>query len=195
MRTRSLFSILLSFSFYLLSSQIPQGFNYQAIARDGSGNPIINTPLQVKIAILSDLVPGTVVWEELHSTVQTNAYGLFDLVIGSGVRQTGVPSFTDINWVAPSLFLRSQIYYNSSWKEMGSSQLWTVPYAMVADDLAGAIKKLAVSGETTSDEEALFEVKNKTGNTVFAVYNEGVRVYVADGITKGVKGGIRNRWI
>jgi hypothetical protein len=189
MRTKLCLTFFLSFIFCLLSSQIPQGFNYQAIARDGSGNPIVNTTLQVKIAILSDLVPGTVVWEELHSSVQTNAFGLFTLVIGSGTRQSGVSSFNEINWSATSLFLRSQIYYNSAWKDMGSSQLWTVPYAMIADDLAGSLKKLAVTGETASNEEALFEVKNKTGNTVFAVYNEGVRVYVADGDTKGVKGG------
>ncbi len=43
--------------------QSPQGFNYQAIARDGSGNPI-STPINVKIAILSDDEPETVIWEE-----------------------------------------------------------------------------------------------------------------------------------
>jgi hypothetical protein len=50
------------------------------------------------------------------------------------------------------------------------------------------VKKLAVKGETSGLEEALFEVKNKDGQTVFAVYNEGVRVYVSDG-AKAVKGG------
>jgi uncharacterized protein (TIGR02145 family) len=43
-------------------------------------------------------------------------------------------------------------------------------------------------GTTTNMEEALFEVKNKDGQTVFAVYNEGVRIYVSDG-AKGKKGG------
>jgi len=38
-------------------------------------------------------------------------------------------------------------------------------------------------------EESLFEVKNKAGNTVFAVYNEGVRIYVGNGDAKGTKGG------
>ncbi len=42
---------------------------------------------------------------------------------------------------------------------------------------------------TTSDMEApLFEIKNKDGQTIFAVYNEGVRIWVADG-AKGTKGG------
>ena len=189
MKTKLLLAVILSLNFCLLTSQIPHGFNYQAVAINNLGTPIANTALQVKIAILSDLVPGTVVWEELHSMVQTNAIGLFTLVIGSGLRQSGVSSFADINWAATPLYLRSQIYYNSEWKNMGSAQLWTVPYAMVADDLSGTLKKLAVTGETSPNEDALFEVKNKNGQTIFAVYNEGVRVYVSDGNAKGVKGG------
>ncbi len=64
----------------------------------------------------------------------------------------------------------------------------SVPYAMIAEDLAGSVKKLAVEGETSGLEDALFEVKNKDGQTVFAVYNEGVRIYVSNG-AKALKGG------
>jgi hypothetical protein len=49
--------------------------------------------------------------------------------------------------------------------------------------------KVVVQPSSTWDNNTpLFEVKNSTGQTVFAVYNEGVRVYVADG-AKGLKGG------
>ncbi len=71
---------------------------------------------------------------------------------------------------------------------MGSGKLWSVPYAMTAGEMSGPVKKLSVTGETTSSDEALFEVKNKDGQTVFAVYNEGVRVYVSNG-AKALKGG------
>ena len=43
-------------------------------------------------------------------------------------------------------------------------------------------------GTTPDMEQALFEIKNKDGQTIFAVYNEGVRIWVADG-AKGTKGG------
>jgi len=49
--------------------------------------------------------------------------------------------------------------------------------------------RLQVMGETEGDEEPVFEVKNKDGQTVFAVYNNGVRVYVDTSETKGLKGG------
>jgi uncharacterized protein (TIGR02145 family) len=181
---------LLSFIFCIGTAQVPQGFNYQAIARDGSGNPIINTNLPVRITIQSDSLGGTTFWIEEHSGVTTNSFGLFNLILGKGVKKTGstVATFNDIDWTITPKFIKTEIDY-SGWKTMGSSRLWSVPYSMVSGSLAGPVKKLAVTGETSDMEEALFEVKNKNGQTVFAVYNEGVRIYVNDGVSKGVKGG------
>ncbi len=190
MKTKVILSLLLSLTFCLLSSQVPQGFNYQALAGDVSGNPLKNTDLQVKISILSDTLIPVTVWEELHSIVRTDAHGVFSLVFGLGLRQpaSSVAAFSDIDWTTIPLYIKTQIYYQSSWKNMGSAKLWTVPFAMVADNLSGTVKKLAVTGQTSAMDEALFEVKNKDGQTVFAVYNEGVRIYVDDG-AKGSKGG------
>jgi hypothetical protein len=196
MKTKTPLFYLLSFIFYLLLSpvpcalsQIPQGFNYQAIARDGSGNILPNTPLQAMIYIQSLSTGGTIFWKELHSSVTTNSFGLFTLVIGTGVRQPAsiVASFDLIDWSVSPKYLKTEIYYSGSWKDMGASQLYSVPYAMTARDLKGTTK-LGITGTTANLEEALFEVKNKDGQTVFAVYNEGVRVYVSNG-SKAVKGG------
>jgi hypothetical protein len=133
---------------------------------------------------------GTIFWKELHSTITTNDFGLFTLVIGTGTRQieSTVATFDLIDWSVTPKYLKTQIYYDGSWKEMGTSQLLAVPYAMTSGDIAGTIDKLAVKGTTSGLEEALFEVKNKDGQTVFAVYNEGVRIYVSNG-AKAVKGG------
>jgi len=59
-----------------LTAQVPQGFNYQAIARDISGNPITGQNLQVKLAVMADSVAvgGTVYWEEVFNPVPTNAF-------------------------------------------------------------------------------------------------------------------------
>jgi hypothetical protein len=190
MKTKLLFTILLSFAFCILSSQVPQGFNYQAIARDGGGAVLPNTPLQVMFYVQSLSTGGTLYWKEWYSSVTTNSFGLFTLVVGNGIRQTEstVATFDAIDWTVTSKFLKTEIYYSSAWHDLGTSQLLTVPYAMVAEDLAGSVKKLSVEGETSGLEDALFEVKNKDGQTVFAVYNEGVRVYVSNG-AKALKGG------
>ena len=140
--------------------------------------------------IQSESTGGTIFWKELHGSVMTNSFGLFTLVVGTGTRQTEstVATFDLIDWSVSPKYLKTEIYYSGSWKDMGTAQLMTVPYAMIAEDLAGSVKKLEVEGETTGLEEALFEVKNKDGQTIFAVYNEGVRIYVDDG-AKGPKGG------
>lgn len=125
MKTKLLLSLLFSFFFYLLSSQVPQGFNYQALAGDVSGNPIRNITLQVKISILSDTTLPVTIWEELHSTIKTNLHGIFSLVVGSGTRQpaSSVATFSAINWSASPLFIKTQVYYQGAWKSMGSAKL------------------------------------------------------------------------
>jgi hypothetical protein len=191
MKARLIITVLLSFSFYLLSSQVPQGFNYQAVARDALGNAIVNYLLPVKITIQSDSLGGTTFWIELHSSITTNAFGVFTLTIGKGLKQAGstAATFNDIDWRVTPKFIKTEVNYNG-WKNMGSTRLWSVPYSHVSGALSGSLNKLAVKGNVVSPDSALFEVKNNTGQTVFAVYNEGVRVYVDDGKIKSTtKGG------
>jgi hypothetical protein len=188
MKTKISFLFLLSYIFYLGSAQVPQGFNYQAIARDGTGNILPNTPLQVMLYIQSSSTGGTIFWKELHNTVTTNSFGLFTIVLGTGARQSGtVATFDKIDWTVTPKYVKTEIYYSGSWKDMGNAaQLWTVPYAMTAKSLGAG--KLNIKGTATNPDSALFEVKNKDGQTIFAVYSEGVRVYVSDG-NKGKRGG------
>jgi hypothetical protein len=182
-------ALLLCFNFAYLNSQSPQGFNYQAIAKDVSGNAIANQTLPVRITIKSDsLTAGTTFWYEEHANITTNSVGLFTLTVGKGARLAGLAKFSDIDWSVTPKFIKTEVNY-SGWKTLGTTRLWSVPYAMVANNLGGPVKKLSVMSATANMEEALFEVKNNSGQTVFAVYNEGVRVYVDDGNAKGSKGG------
>ena len=198
-RKQTFLTVLLSLSFYLLSSQVPQGFNYQAIARDASGNPIANATIKVKLSILSDTTgfylsgTGTYVWEEEQTNVKTNASGLFTLVFGtpSAVKiQGSATSFSAISWSSSPLYIGTKIANPTVYKTLGAAQLWTVPYSMLSGGLYGSPTKFTVRGNATSRDSALFEVKNVNGETVFAVYDEGVRVFVGDGLAKGAtKGG------
>jgi hypothetical protein len=188
MKTKLFFTAALSFCFYLLSSQVPQGFNYQAIARDGSGTVLASHQLWVRITLQTSLSGGTTIWQETHS-VTTNELGVMGLVVGNGTRTGGtVALFSDIIWSGQPMFIKTEIDNGAGYIVMGTTELWSVPYSMVAKDLGGPVGKLGVKGTTANMDEALFEVKNRTGQTVFAVYNEGVRVYVDNG-AKGAKGG------
>ena len=181
---------LLTFPLPFVLSQVPQGFNYQAVAHDDEGDPIVDQAIEVRITIQSDSLGGTIFWEEVHSPISTNNFGMFSLVVGKGTRQIGstAASFGEVDWTTSPKFLKTDVNYNG-WKTMGSTRIWSVPYSLVAENLEGPLKKLTVEGETSDMEEPLFEVKNMNGQTVFAVYNEGVRIYVDDGDEKGLKGG------
>jgi hypothetical protein len=199
MKTKLLLTSLLSFSFNLLTSQVPHGFNYQAIARDGSGNPIINATIKVKLSVLSDTTgfflngTGTYIWEEEQTNVKTNAFGLFIVVFGKPTAtkiQGSSASFGAIDWAKPPLYIGTKIANPTDYKNLGSAQLWSVPYSMVSDSAKAFLQgsKLSVVSANDGATDALFEVKRKDGQTVFAVYPDAVNIYVPR-TAKGVKGG------
>jgi len=106
-----------------------RGFNYQAAARDNNGNLLANQSLNVGFRIHEGSAGGTVVYEETHS-VNTNAYGLFDAVIGEGTPNSG--AFDNIDWAGDDYFL--EVRLNGA--PMGTEELVEVPYAKVATDMS-----------------------------------------------------------
>jgi hypothetical protein len=147
----------------------------------------------VRLSIQSLSTGGTLYWKEIHSSITTNNIGLFTLVLGTGTRQTDSKALTfkEVDWKVTQIFLKTEIFYDGVWKDMGTTPLWSVPYAMVADSAAGLTTGAKISVRSDNDgalNEALFEVKRKDGQTVFAVYPEAVNIYVPRS-SKSTKGG------
>ena len=88
MKKSLLLLLVIVLSSLSMSAQVPQGINYQAIARNSSGSPIVSSTLSVKFEIFNAAIGGTSLFVENHSPVSTNVYGLFTLQIGS-VNTTG----------------------------------------------------------------------------------------------------------
>ena len=109
-------------------SQIPQGFKYQAVARDGTtGSLLASQTIDVDFIIYEGTVaPINVAYQESHSAM-TNQYGLFSVVIGQGTPAFG--TFSNITWSNGEHHLRVDV--NGS--ILGTSQLVTVPYAFYAE--------------------------------------------------------------
>ena len=119
---------------------IPQGINYQAVARDATGNLLMNHALDVKLSIISDITTGNVSWQETHQ-VTTNEYGLFTAIIGNGTT-TGSGSsatFDVVDWGASNHLLKVEIDYDGSgYVDMGTTALMSVPYALYSAN-SGAV--------------------------------------------------------
>lgn len=120
----------LLFSTQLAFTQAPEKINYQAVARDASGNPLVNQTLNVTYQIRQSSPTGTSVYTETHSGISTNQFGLFTAEIGGGTPSVG--TFAGINWGAGLYYL----YVEVNGDPMGSSQLLSVPYALYAKQSA-----------------------------------------------------------
>ena len=132
----SLTFIFLLFTFYFSYSQAPQGFNYQAVARDGDNAVLANTTLDVKIGLIQGSETGTLIWEEIHS-VTTNDLGLFTLIIGDTTATYNggtAATFADINWALGSYYMKVQVNDGTGYIDMGSAELLSVPYALYAEE-------------------------------------------------------------
>jgi hypothetical protein len=135
---KKIFTLLLvAFSSVAFAQAPPQGINYQAVARNVSGAELVNTALTVRLGIYnnSNPIPANLVYEETHA-VTTNAFGLFNVVIGQGT-QTSTGNFSSILWANSSYYLRVEIDGGSGFTDMGTTQLMSVPYALYAGSSAG----------------------------------------------------------
>ena len=74
---RTLLTILsVLFCAITFAQSVPQGINYQAVARDANGGILMNQALTIQFSVISDITTSAVSWQETHS-VSTNDYGLF----------------------------------------------------------------------------------------------------------------------
>jgi len=127
--------LLLTLSFSLLNftnaQTPPNAFNYSAVARNAAGQPIATTTIGIQITILKTSPTGASQYSENHF-VNTDAYGLFNLVIGAGAVQSG--SMATIDWSNDNYYLKvgMDAAGGTNFLTMGTTQLLSVPYALYA---------------------------------------------------------------
>jgi hypothetical protein len=106
-----------------------------------------NKSVTVKIELLQNSMTGSIAYEENHNT-STNDYGLVNLVVGNGATVTG--ALSDMNWSDGPYFMRvsADVEGLNGFREIGTTQLLSVPYAKHADTASVAYES-AVSGSST----------------------------------------------
>ncbi len=112
-------------------AQSPNAIPYQAVARNTSGTLIANQNISLRFSIHDVTASGTVVYQETQS-VTTNQLGLFAVNIGQGTAVTG--NFSTINWGTGAKFTQVEIdpTGGSTYTDMGTQQMMSVPYALYA---------------------------------------------------------------
>jgi hypothetical protein len=126
---------------------IPQGFKYQAVARDASGKPYANTDLAVDLYLKDGGLLGTIFYQEEHD-VTTSDLGIFNLNVGQGAVASG--SFEGVPWQSGliNLMIDLSLDGGASWIPMGESPLLSVPYALYAGSVPPALILADSDGDT-----------------------------------------------
>jgi hypothetical protein len=133
MRPFHLIFISLLFSSQLAFAQ-SNGINFQGIARNASGEPLVNQKITLRFAVIQSTESGTVEYQETKEAT-SNGQGMFSVVIGDGVFLTKTGNFTDINWKLSPKFLKVELdpQGGTNFAVMGTSRLQAVPFAYYAN--------------------------------------------------------------
>lgn len=134
-------NLLLSFAtlFAVLSflteakAQSPPGLiNYQAVARDvNTGTELADREIFLRALVRRGGPSGTIVYQESHTDVETDLFGLFNVQIGAGEVLTG--SLIEVDWAADSYWLEIELDAGEGPESAGVMQLVAVPYAFHAE--------------------------------------------------------------
>ena len=122
-------TLLAIVTFATLYAQAPQGFNYQAVARNAAGQLITNHNVGVRISIIHNSATGTTVYQQ-EETVTTNANGLFTLIVGDNSTD-----FANINWANGPYFIKSEVDLTGgrNYTLSTTQKILAVPYAHYAN--------------------------------------------------------------
>ena len=125
----------------------PNAFNYSAVARNAAGQPIATATIGIQITILKTSPTGASQYSENHF-VNTDAFGLFNLVIGAGAVQSG--AMATIDWSNDNYYLKvgMDAAGGTNFLTMGTTQLLSVPYALYAKS-AGSVSGGGTGGNFT----------------------------------------------
>lgn len=146
---KNIFTILFCCLLFAAAAQAPQGINYQAVARNNAGAVLVNQSIGLRLSIREATINGPTIYTETH-TVTTNQFGLFSVVVGSGTVTQGL--FSGIVWGnGNNKYLRVEIdaVGGTTYTDMGTTQLQSVPYALYAANApTGATGATGAQGNT-----------------------------------------------
>lgn len=143
-------------------SQAPLSFQYQAVVRDDTGQPLANEEVELTVHILMGSHEGSPVFSETHY-LETNAFGLVNIQVGSQ------ESMENINWDEGIYFVEIIVDGNP----MGATQLLSVPYALHAHSSADAFSGDYDELENTPDLENLVELDDPTPGDMLVYTGDG----------------------
>lgn len=155
-----------------------QGFRYQAVVRDASGNILSNQVIGFQIRIIQNSPSNSAIFVENHS-VTTNLYGEITLNIGQGSAVSG--SFSTIDW-SKNTYVQTALDLagGTNFSTVGTTEMLNVPRAMYAfragtsgcSGFGLCVKDYGAVGDNTTDDAAAFQ------SAIDAAATKGQKVFI-----------------
>ena len=147
-------------------SQLPLQFNYQGIARNTDGLPLVEQKLRIRISLAEESMVRNPQFVEDHE-VRTNTFGLYTLKIGAGQSIQG--SMQDIAWATGEVYMHVQIDPEGGTKfvSAGISQLLSVPFALYAAKTGDGTRAGTVSTSAAGTGTVNYLTKFMAANTIY----------------------------
>ena len=117
-----------------------EGILFQALAKDSKGNAAGERNIYVRVTLKENDPSGPVKYSE-NFQVFSDANGIFSVVIGHGNQTSGFSGLVGLNWAESIYFLQIEIAIaptiqgiqwnlENEYRDLGTTQLWSVPYAL-----------------------------------------------------------------
>ena len=192
---KKLLVLLITCTIFLnaIFSQAPNQFNYQAVARNASGAPLVNQAIKVRFSIHHLSAAGAVQYTETRS-ITTNASGLFTVAIGSAGASNVTGSIGGTGWHSGEKFLQVEIdpTGGNNFTDMGTTQLLSVPYALSSADNQWIINGINITnknigsvsiGTSNPDPSALLDLKSDSKGLLIPRLSAAQRIALASPAT------------
>lgn len=137
--TRLFLAVFFSLLFTVANAQVPQQFNYQAVIRNGSGQPLVNKTVKLRLAVNAGGVAGLPEYVETR-TLTTNEFGLVSVAVGSAGADAIQGTMAGVSWSSGNRHLRVEVDHDNdgSFTLMGNTPIVSTPYALYASPLGNA---------------------------------------------------------
>ncbi|NOT37863.1 MAG: hypothetical protein HOP11_10840 [Saprospiraceae bacterium] len=142
------------FSFFELQGQTaPALFNYQVAIRNADGFPISNRTMSFQVTIADNPNNNNSIFSETFNQ-KTNNNGIANFQIGSGNKLAGSVPLNKIPFLQHDYYISIAVDTNNGndYKHISTSQLVSVPYALVSDssNFANIASQISNNGATNN---------------------------------------------
>lgn len=158
----------------LTAQSTSQGINYQAVARDASGQIIANLPISLKISLVSKNGAQAEYFSETHQ-VQTDNNGLFKIIIGEGKDASG--KLSEVPWSKDQVWLNIGVDTKGgkNYDLVSSAKLLSVPYAFHATTASQIVDNSTSIDLPTEKNQSIYWTTGGNTNTRPATHFLGTR--------------------